>query len=390
MLPPPADPPVLPGSAAAFLWRELRIGLPLCLVVATFLSLVFRDPFGHMLAYSLCIGLTIQFSIEIGRFGMAAWVQKRHPGRGGTSAEWPGWPLMAPWVLLSSVGGYWLGSLMGDLITGAPRSHGIFTGNPRGLAVILLVTVIASGGTTFFFYSRGRLARSEAQTEAARRAALETQLQLLQSQLEPHMLFNTLANLRVLIGLDPVRAQAMLDHLIAFLRATLTASRSASHPLSAEFDRIADYLALMAIRMGPRLQVTFELPDDVRALLVPPLLLQPLVENGIQHGLEPKVAGGRIALAARRDGERLTLTVRDTGVGLDQAPGAHATPLTPGTGLGTSLVRERLAALFGQQASLTLAPADGAEGGTLATVSLPLSALASTSSQPASKALNCR
>ena len=95
---------------------------------------------------------------------------------------------------------------------------------------------------------------------AAERSAAEAQLKLLQSQLEPHMLFNTLANLRVLIGTDPARAQAMLDRLIAFLRATLTASRSGSHALADEFDRLGDYLALMAVRMGPRLACAWTCP----------------------------------------------------------------------------------------------------------------------------------
>ena len=131
------------------------------------------------------------------------------------------------------------------------------------------------------------------------------------------MLFNTLANLRVLIGLDAPRAQAMLDHLNAYLRATLGASRAPWHPLSAEFDRLADYLALMAVRMGPRLQVVLDLPDELRRLPLPPLLLQPLVENAIKHGLEPKVAGGRIEVGARRDGDMLELSVRDSGVGID-------------------------------------------------------------------------
>jgi LytS/YehU family sensor histidine kinase len=109
-----------------------------------------------------------------------------------------------------------------------------------------------------------------------------------------------------------------------------------------------------------------DLPDELRALPVPPLLLQPLVENCIHHGLEPKVAGGRIELMARRDGKQLRLTVRDTGIGLADAPASQ------GAGFGTTQVRERLSALFGDQAALTLATAADAEGGTQATVTLPL------------------
>jgi Putative regulator of cell autolysis len=170
----------------------------------------------------------------------------------------------------------------------------------------------------------------------------------------------------VLIELNPPRAQAMLDRLIAYLRATLTASRAPSHPLSAEFERLADYLALMGMRMGERLSVQLELPEALRALPVPPLLLQPLVENAIRHGLEPQVGAGRLEVRARREDESLLLSVRDTGVGL-----AEAAPATSGTGFGLQQVRERLHTLFGERASLKVEPADDAEGGTLALIRLP-------------------
>lgn len=157
----------------------------------------------------------------------------------------------------------------------------------------------------------------------------------------------------------------MLDRLIAYLRATLGASQRPWHPLAAEFERCTDYLALMAIRMGPRLAVQVDLPAALRDVPVPPLLLQPLVENAIRHGLEPKVEGGRIEIAAARDGDRLRLSVRDTGVG----PGAVA---TAGTGFGLRQVRERLATLYGSRAAFELRAA--ADGGTLALLTLPLDA----------------
>jgi sensor histidine kinase YesM len=180
------------------------------------------------------------------------------------------------------------------------------------------------------------------------------------------MLFNTLANLRVLIGMDPARAQAMLDHLIAFLRATLNASRTPLHPLAAEFAHLADYLALMTVRMGPRLVVRLDVPDALAQVPVPPLLLQPLVENCIKHGLEPKVEGGRIEVSARQAGGMLQLTVRDTGVGLSAVPSAA------GTTFGLEQVRARLATLYGERAKLTLQAAADAEGGTLARIDMPL------------------
>jgi LytS/YehU family sensor histidine kinase len=208
--------------------------------------------------------------------------------------------------------------------------------------LILMLSLGFTLSAVYFFHSRGRLAVLQA---ARGRAAQRGRgAAWLQSQLEPHMLFNTLANLRVLIGADSVRAQTMLDRLIAFLRATLAASRSGSHSLANEFARIEDYLALMAVRMGPRLAVRIELPDALRALPVPALLLQPLVENAIRHGLEPKVSGGRIEVSAHREADALVLDVRDR-----RRPRGRLCrrrqPLRPATGaraFGRALRRPRL------------------------------------------------
>jgi sensor histidine kinase YesM len=128
----------------------------------------------------------------------------------------------------------------------------------------------------------------------------------------------------------------MLDHLIEYLRATLSASRSSMHTLEQEFARLHDYLALMAVRMGPRLKYTLDLPDALKSINVPPLLLQPLVENSIQHGLEPKVQGGNIAVQARQVGNLLVLEVTDTGLGLNAAASTAYTHSAPGKGFGLS------------------------------------------------------
>ena len=215
--------------------------------------------------------------------------------------------------------------------------------------------------------------------KAAESQATEAQLRLLLTQLEPHMLFNTLANLRVLVGIDPARAQHMLDHLIAYLRATLSASRATEHGLQAEFDRLRDYLALMEVRMGPRLSYTLELPDALRQASVPPLLLQPLVENSIRHGLEPKVEGGHITVQAQSlpgaDGAPalLQITVSDTGVGLRSDAAAQRQTPDLGRGFGLTQVRERLRTLYGPQASLSLQHGPG--GGTVVVLRYALQAL---------------
>lgn len=345
----------------------------MCLAIALLLTHFGTKPLLANLAYSHAIGTSCWLLIDGSIHFVAHFINRgRTPRGGGLGPGWPGLVALVGIVAVGSMAGYSLGSGLVDLVTGyhSPR---LFHSSTSGL-----VTLLATVGGTYFFYSRERLHQEQADATAARALALENQLRLLQSQLEPHMLFNTLANLRVLIGLDPERAQAMLDRLIAFLRATLNASRQAMHPLSAEFDRLADYLALMEVRMGPRLRVAFDLPDDLRPCAVPPLLLQPLVENAIKHGLEPKVEGGRIAVSARRVGADLHLAVRDTGVGLatsatplPAAQPAAGAPADAATNYGTAHVRARLEALFGQRATFTLQAANDAEGGTLALIVLP-------------------
>jgi signal transduction histidine kinase len=346
----------------AYVARQLIVAVPLCSFVALFLGSAFNEPLGRMFIFSFAIGLTCQILIEGGRRTVAWWLARTRPDSEPLHRGWPGWQWTLAIIALGTAGGIQIGYAIAGWLLGIPASPPAF-GNWRSWFIILSTCLIASVGVTGFFWSRGRLAAAEAQMQRAKSAAAENQLKLLESQLEPHMLFNTLANLRVLIGMDPARAQAMLDRLIAFLRATLEASRTGSHPLAAEFERLADYLALMQVRMGPRLQFSFDLPDALRALPVPPLLLQPLVENAMRHGLEPKVEGGRVDVQARRGGAALVLTVRDSGVGLASA----ATP--GGTRFGTQQVRERLAALYGDAATFTLEAAP--DGGTVARITLP-------------------
>jgi hypothetical protein len=340
----------------------------LCLSIAALLSAFEFRAFGSKLVYSFAIGACCWVLTEGGRIG-AAWAVdsvRRWRGQPLSDAGFAsGWRGVVPGVLLCMVLGPPAGMWIADRITGN-QSPSLFQWQSTNTRITMAMTVIASLASVVVLSTMERLSAARAQAEAAQRLAAENQLRLLQSQLEPHMLFNTLANLRVLIGLDATRAQAMLDHLIAFLRATLNASRQAEHPLATEFERLADYLALMGVRMGPRLLVALDLPEALQGLPVPPLLLQPLVENAVKHGLEPKVEGGRIEISARREGAVLHLIVRDTGVGL-QAAGASG-----GSQFGLEQVRSRLATLYGPQGRLALVPADDAEGGTQATIHMPV------------------
>jgi len=346
-------------------WRALR-SFAYSQLIGLFIVAFTGQTLWITLVHSGCIGMLCWLFIDFGRVPAAAW-KHRHasPDTPEAQSQWPGWPLMFGVIVIGSLLAFTLGSVLAEWITGLP-TKGYVRANLRDTVVIAIGSLVPALVMTYWFYSRETIAAQEAAVQTAQRQAAEHQLKLLESQLEPHMLFNTLANLRVLIGVDPPRAQAMLDQLIAFLRATLNATRTSQHALSAEFARLSDYLALMKIRMGERLQYEFDLPADLATLPVPALLLQPLVENCIKHGLEPKVAGGRIRIGAQRDGHALVLRVRDTGIGLTGVAG-------DGTRFGLVQVRERLATLYGERATLTLVGADDADGGALATIRLPLS-----------------
>ena len=361
-------PSVVSSRRARFLMRGLRT-LVMCVLIAVMLTGLSGNPFWMTVVHSMCIGVSCWLIIDLTRIRLARW-EHRHALADSPAAQsqWPGWPLMLPTVFFGTIAGFTIGSELAHLLTGA-RLPGYFRGDWMQAFEVLIGSLVPGTVITYFFYARekGAIQASalQAEVQTAQRQAAEHQLKLLESQLEPHMLFNTLANLRVLIGIDPPRAQLMLDQLIAFLRATLSASRASEHALSAEFARLGDYLALMKIRMGERLQARFVLPSELAAEKVPPLLLQPLVENSIKHGLEPNVAGGRIEVSALREGDTLVLQVRDTGAGLSEAT-------QDGTRFGLTQVRERLATLYGSRASLALEGIDDAEGGTLATIRLPL------------------
>ena len=364
-IPQPALPATQPPLARLRLcWHKMvRNGLTtlaLCLLISLGLWLGSdQRPLMVQVVYSTSIGMASWLCIDGGRF----FVDISSPT--GFPRGWRGGALIGVGVLM----GFLFGTNVGDLYAGR-STWAMLDQQPRAFAVLLLFTVAIGVGISSYFYATGKSAYLRGQLEVSRRHAAEAQLKLLQSQLDPHMLFNTLANLRVLIATDAPRAQAMLDQLISYLRATLSGSRQTSHPLAAEFDRLRDYLDLMAVRMGPRLGYTLELPAELAGLPVPTLLLQPLVENAVLHGLEPSVAGGQITVRARQQNQQLWLEVDDTGVGLTVPTLQRARPGQPSTGFGMAQVRERLHTAYGSQATIELIATQ--EGNTKASVSFPI------------------
>jgi hypothetical protein len=368
-VPVPSDPPRNAAAADAlaapppFDWRHLLFhGAQVVLAntaIAALVATLNGHPFGSSLVYAQCIGMSIWAIVEGGRLLL--------PSRA------TGWP--AGWRGLALIGaactlGYAIGLTVADTIYGH-SNWPAYLGKPSRLLLDFGPAVVFCAIVAGWFYARGQARAHRAQIATAAHEATLARLNLLQSQLEPHMLFNTLANLRALIETDPQRAQQMLDHLIAFLRGTLDASRQAEHPLGEEFARIDDYLALMKVRMGDRLRAGTMLPPDLAAIPVPPLLLQPLVENAIKHGLEPQRGPGDLHVSATLEGTTLILLVADSGRGLEAAAAAQARePVGTGSGFGVAQVRERLQTLHGDAARFTLSPCAG--GGTLAEIRLPI------------------
>ena len=245
--------------------------------------------------------------------------------------------------------------------------------------VSLVVSVFGTATGIVYFWTREReavlsmhTAEVREKAEIVARELTETQLRLLRAQIEPHMLFNTLSNLRALIAQDPPAAQKMLDRLIDFFRASLDASRSEWTSLQREFDLASDYLNLIAVRLGSRLKFELDLPDDLGQLSIPSMLIQPLVENAVKHGIEPALDGGNIRLQARRTGKHLEISIRDDGVGLTQSgsPVMSGKPQNAGGGYGTEHLRERLYNLYGESALFDLSPV--LPHGTLVKIVLPI------------------
>jgi sensor histidine kinase YesM len=263
--------------------------------------------------------------------------------------------------LLGVLLGLWLASFIFDVGLGR-----IFT-DPKALLSIVSISLVISTAlcVVFFWRERGAvaeavLARERERVERIERESVSANLRALQAQIEPHFLFNTLANVTSLIDSDPAKAKHMLESFIRFLRASLAATRTESTTIAAEADLITSYLEVLRVRMGARLRGNVEVDSTLRSYALPPMLLQPIVENAIRHGLESKLEGGEIRVVARRESEKVAIDVIDTGVGFGSA--------TTG-GLGLTNIRERLKLLYGEAASLEIR--DHAPSGTVVTLRLP-------------------
>ena len=219
-------------------------------------------------------------------------------------------------------------------------------------------------GVSHALYFAARAGERERATVQLQAQLTDARLAALSSQLNPHFLFNALNSIAELVHRDPDAADGMIVGLATLLRHSLESSATQEVPLDEELRLLGHYLDIERIRLGERLRVEWSVAPEARAALVPPLLLQPLVENAVRHGISRRLTPGTIRVQARREDGCLAIEVHDEGQG-DSAGG--------GFGIGLATTRQRLEALHGAAASLELQPAPG--GGTVARLRLPFRSL---------------
>ncbi len=331
--------------------RVLLAGLLGALLALSLLALVallgdvdrpgwLRASVGPVVTVFMCMALALLAALRLAELALPSPFIERM----STLRDWRAGVALAA----IGIGGILLGTAIGfalvPLLTGADAA-GLFQSLPLAFvkfSVFLLLLFLANAA-----WWRARLRRRALQQDL-----VEAQLRLLQGQIEPHFLFNTLANVQSLLVHDPARASAMLEAFSDYLRAGLVQLRQADSTLEAELGMSGAYLELLQIRMQERLTFDIAASEAARVVRLPALLLQPLVENAIHHGLEPKVDGGRISIRAALHGTRLEVTVTDDGMGLD----APRRSLRGGSGMALANLRARLATRYGDAASLALDP----------------------------------
>jgi len=263
-----------------------------------------------------------------------------------------------------------LGVVLGFILVGVtlePRFFQKVLHDPQWVIATAIVSFLISAVLASISFGRERQARAETALERERlraerveREAAHATLRALQAQIEPHFLFNTLANVASLIDSDPALSKRMLERFIRFLRASLAATRAETTTLAAEGDLMAAYLDVIQVRMGARLRYSIDIEPSLASFSLPPMLLQPVVENAIRHGIEPRVEGGEVAISATREGDCAMIRVSDSGVGFAQS--------TRG-GTGLTNLRDRVRLLYGERGAIQIAERPG--GGTTVTLKMP-------------------
>ncbi len=325
------------GFFAALTSQSVGWAIGLALTVALMMSPIFTPPWPVLLGRTLFIAIAVLLTYT----AAGQWQQPPLP-------RWVmqliavalSGPLATLAVYVLSTGGDW-----SALVGNEARLTGLFM---IGGAALILGTVTALGA---LYRERDAQASAEAlsfalERERLERQAADAQLAVLRSQVEPHFLFNTLANVQALVETGSPRAGPVLAQLIAYLRASMPRLAAGAPTLGEEAALVRAYLELMQMRMPDRPRYTIDIDPALESLRLPPMTLHTLVENAVRHGIDPSEEGGLIEVGARRDpGGRPLLWVADSGRGMDDS---HA----PGIGLAN--LRQRLRAVFGSTATLEL------------------------------------
>ena len=328
------------GLALALGWRRIAVAVGLSLFFGLLIPYAWRSG-PSFLARAVVLGLVAMLV-----FGWLEQWPRRLP-------RW-----LARWVLqvvgialampIGAAAIYWLWAP-----PGAPPFP-MDSGRMNGFMHLWLAGILVApwAALTALVRQKDALARHqvlafELERSELERKASEARLKLLQAQIAPHFLFNTLANVQALVDAGSPQARVVLRSLIAYLRAAVPRLHEPATTLGQELELVQAYLALMHMRMPDRLQFAMRVDDAARALRCPPMTLLTLVENAVRHGIDPSEQGGRIEIQVQRRGDRCTVRVDDTGAGLNPASG--------GLGTGLSTLRERLQLTFGGDAELSVA-----------------------------------
>ncbi|HYC36226.1 MAG TPA: histidine kinase [Usitatibacter sp.] len=265
--------------------------------------------------------------------------------------------IIAGSVLGTILAGFVKGRSLGGMFTERLSGVAISMGLGVGFGCVVVATVILREKHA---RDQARILRAEAERHQMEKNVLEARLALMQAQVEPHFLFNTLANVQHLVETDPASASRMLESLIRYLRAALPQMREATTNLGREVDMARAFLDIHRVRMGSRLAFDIEVPEALKGRAFPPMMLISLVENAIKHGVDPCCECGRIVIRAQEEGGQLRVSVVDTGEGIVPKKGG---------GVGLSNIRERLKALYGASARLVLE--ENAPRGVVASIEVP-------------------
>jgi signal transduction histidine kinase len=313
--------------------RRVLVVTAICAIAAAMVVRSFLNTYPDLLVSALCVGY-----ISMLLFTVAGNVRQSRVPRE-----------------VMQVGAIVVGSFVGTVLAGLVKGRDIrhmFSERLEGVSITMGLG-IGFGCVVVAWYilrekharERERMMRAEAERHQLEKNVLEARLALMQAQVEPHFLFNTLANVQHLVETDPPEASRVLDSLIKYLRAALPQMRESTTNLGREIEMARAFLEINRVRMGSRLQFAIEVPESLKTHAFPPMMLISLVENAVKHGVDPCCECGTITIRAREDEGRLRVSVEDTGEGITPKKGG---------GVGLSNIRERLKALYGTSARLVI------------------------------------